>query len=564
MLKRHHIITLITVLATFLIYSLPLNAISQRQLFSNAWHNFHRLEKNPSRAKYRSSWLKLKKQFQRVYRQNPRSSFAAKSLYYLGRTYEELARRSNIKNDFYQALHYYQRVVNQFPHHRWTDDAIFRRAVIYKKYLKDSVNSYSELLKIVHKYSNGDMYKKAQKELQNLDKKYIQTHFKSRKIRKKIITQNIRNKLSRLVNIRYATNNNQTFRIVADFSKKIKYCYNLLTYQKLKEIFKFYIDFFPCQISQKIKNIHINHKYVDSFTLGYHQPAHPRLVININKHPENINVFALNSPYRIVMDFMFQQAKNHGKPHNVFFKRPKLQLTTNNIFEQLGLSIHTIMIDPGHGGHDPGAKYHGIMEKDINLKMARILGYILSKHGYNVLYTRTKDKYLTLQERAQMANLLHADLFISIHCNANPKRYINGLEIYYLNFTKNKEAIRIAARENASVNKKISDLRFILADLLINSKINESADFARILNTSLKNYLRRHYPGFRNNGVKKAPFYVLLGTQMPSILIELGYLSNSKDRHLLANPNFLSRIAYGILKGIQNYQKQIQIYAWKE
>jgi N-acetylmuramoyl-L-alanine amidase len=163
-----------------------------------------------------------------------------------------------------------------------------------------------------------------------------------------------------------------------------------------------------------------------------------------------------------------------------------------------------------------------------------------------------------------MANLLHADLFISIHCNANPKRYINGLEIYYLNFTKNKEAIRIAARENASVNKKISDLRFILADLLINSKINESADFARILNTSLKNYLRRHYPGFRNNGVKKAPFYVLLGTQMPSILIELAYLSNSKDRHLLTNPNFLSRIAYGILKGIQNYQKQIQIYAWKK
>jgi N-acetylmuramoyl-L-alanine amidase len=160
-----------------------------------------------------------------------------------------------------------------------------------------------------------------------------------------------------------------------------------------------------------------------------------------------------------------------------------------------------------------------------------------------------------------MANSKKVDLFISIHCNAHRNRKIQGLEVYYLNLAKSKDAIRVAARENAVSTKKISDLQFILTDLMLNSKINESRDLAHNTHTCAIKYARKLYSNFKDHGVREAPFYVLMGAKMPAILVELGYITNYQDRRKLTSNSFLNQMAKGLVQGIMAYKGKIERYA---
>jgi N-acetylmuramoyl-L-alanine amidase len=228
--------------------------------------------------------------------------------------------------------------------------------------------------------------------------------------------------------------------------------------------------------------------------------------------------------------------------------------------EQLGLDIQTIMIDPGHGGKDPGAVYGRLYEKTINLRLGKMLGRILRDKGYQVRYTRTDDRFVPLEERTAMANSKKADLFISLHVNAHENSRVNGLEVYYLNVASSKDSVRVAARENAVSTKKISDLQVILTDLMLNSKIEESRNLADVV---LKKVLEseRSFCSLTNHGVRKAPFYVLMGAKMPAVLLEIGYITNSHDRKNLQSKNYLQLMAQGIAQGIRAYQAQINKYA---
>jgi N-acetylmuramoyl-L-alanine amidase len=188
------------------------------------------------------------------------------------------------------------------------------------------------------------------------------------------------------------------------------------------------------------------------------------------------------------------------------------------------------------------------------------MGQILEEKGYNVLYTRTSDKFIPLEERTAMANAESTDLFISLHVNAHRSSKIHGLEIYYLNLANSDEAVRVAARENSVSEKKISDLQLILSDLMLNSKIEESEKLAeRVLDATL-DYSQRFY-NINDHGVRRAPFYVLMGAQMPAILVELGYLTNPTERKRLQNYAFLKRMAWGIVQGITHYHQDINSFA---
>jgi N-acetylmuramoyl-L-alanine amidase len=201
------------------------------------------------------------------------------------------------------------------------------------------------------------------------------------------------------------------------------------------------------------------------------------------------------------------------------------------------------MLDAGHGGKDPGAVYNGLYEKDINLRMVKIMGRMLEERGFKVLYTRTTDKFIPLDERTAMANTQKVDLFISIHCNAHPNRNVEGFELYYLNLAKTEDAVRVAARENAVSVKKISDLQVILTDLMLNSKIKESSQLARDVHARATSTMRKSYPDFTDHGVREAPFYVLMGAKMPAILVELGYITNPKNAALLNSEQYLTSMA---------------------
>ena len=218
------------------------------------------------------------------------------------------------------------------------------------------------------------------------------------------------------------------------------------------------------------------------------------------------------------------------------------------------------MIDAGHGGKDPGAVANGLREKDINLRMAKILGQELRQQGFEVHYTRTTDKFIPLEERTAMANAKNADLFISLHCNAHKDTSVKGFEVYYLNLATDAQAVRVAARENGVSAKKISDMQFILSDLMLNSKINESRQMAAMVEKEALRAMRPKYP-LSSHGAKGAFFYVLTGARMPSILVEIGYLTNAAEAAKINSEAYLVTMAKGLTSGIVAYKNKLERFA---
>jgi N-acetylmuramoyl-L-alanine amidase len=217
--------------------------------------------------------------------------------------------------------------------------------------------------------------------------------------------------------------------------------------------------------------------------------------------------------------------------------------------------LRRIVVDAGHGGKDPGAVgARGTLEKDITLVLAKKLASRLRKQlGCEVILTRSGDVFLPLEERTAIANKVGADLFISLHANANNNRKAYGVETYYLNFSKNDKAAAVAARENGTSIKQVSDLELILFDLMANSKINESSRLAAEIQKGLVGGLSKRYDNIRDLGVRQGPFYVLLGATMPSVLVEAAFISNSREEKRLKSKDYQDRVADSIARSVKNY-----------
>ena len=193
-------------------------------------------------------------------------------------------------------------------------------------------------------------------------------------------------------------------------------------------------------------------------------------------------------------------------------------------------------------------------EKDIVLKTGKRLAvHLREKLGATVILTREDDSFMPLEERTAIANTNSADLFISLHVNAHPLSDIRGFETYFLNLTTNAEAMRVAARENATSTHQLSDLQDILSDILQNSKIDESSRLAGQVHQSIGTGLAETPFSLKNMGVKQAPFYVLIGAEMPAILIEMAFISNPDDAKLLGDDEFIDKLAEQISDGISLY-----------
>lgn len=222
----------------------------------------------------------------------------------------------------------------------------------------------------------------------------------------------------------------------------------------------------------------------------------------------------------------------------------------------LGLKIGRIVIDPGHGGHDTGTiGPTGLMEKDLCLDVALRLGKIIDQRlpGADVVYTRSDDSFVPLEERTNIANQAKADLFISIHANSSRDTDARGIETYYLNLKGTSEAMEVAARENATAQEGVHDLESLVKRIAQTEKIDESKEFAADIQESLSNRIQKTSKSVRNRGVRKAPFVVLIGADMPSILTEISFLSNPADEKLLKQPEQRQRVAEGLYQGISSY-----------
>ena len=226
-----------------------------------------------------------------------------------------------------------------------------------------------------------------------------------------------------------------------------------------------------------------------------------------------------------------------------------------SLIRALGLKVGRIVVDAGHGGHDTGTiGPNGLMEKDLVLDVALRLGKLLEqKLGAEVVYTRHDDTFIPLQERTAIANQNEADLFISIHANSSPDPSARGVETYYLNFTHSADALEVAARENATADTSIHDLLDLVKKIALKEKIEESREFAVTVDKALYTGEAAKSPGVRDRGVKKAPFVVLIGANMPSILAEISFVSNPTDERKLRTPEYRQRIAESLYRGISRY-----------
>jgi len=236
---------------------------------------------------------------------------------------------------------------------------------------------------------------------------------------------------------------------------------------------------------------------------------------------------------------------------------PKEKPIAMNLAAQLGLAVRTVVIDPGHGGRDPGAMHNGVVEQNINLDVAKRLRTILEKQGYKVLMTRDRNKWLSLGERVRFGKRSQGDLFISIHVNAAENKKAHGFETYILDFARSSSVSRLAMIENAD-SGRLGDMDKILTEILRGARTAESRRLAERIQKSTISHLKKNGRSARDGGVKGAPFFVLVGSSMPSVLVEIGYCSNKMEASRLKDPAYRQHIAKGIADGIHSYARGLR------
>ena len=498
-----------------------------KDLYMKADLAYRKMVADPSKRQYRQNWKACIEQFQRVYHNDPSGPWAAAGLYMSGKLFLELNRYSGLKADEKEAADIFSRIVKRFPKSRYCA--------------------------------------KAQAELDNLSVSRTKEPVKTEKAHKPALVQKPENDVKDTAvpgaavveDLRFWSNPNYT-RIVVNADNETTFTHHIL--KKDPSIGKpprLYVDMANSRLRKDMKtNIPINDDLLSNVRAGQYTLDSVRVVVDI-KSFRSYKIFSLKNPFRIVIDVWGEERQTASEsPAQPIAPGSKGKLSPGALAKQLALGVSRIVIDPGHGGKDFGAPGHakGVHEKDITLQIARRLAKKIEKElGCEVILTRNSDRYLTLEERTAIANTKNADLFISIHTNAAKNRNANGIETYFLNLATDDDAILVAARENATSTKNISDLQSILNDLMYNAKVNESSRMAGHVQESLISRMRNAYPDIRNKGVKQAPFYVLLGAQMPSILVETSFISNPKECRRLTDGKYQDRLCEGIFKGIRKY-----------
>ncbi|MGH9372241.1 MAG: N-acetylmuramoyl-L-alanine amidase, partial [Vicinamibacterales bacterium] len=331
--------------------------------------------------------------------------------------------------------------------------------------------------------------------------------------------------------------------------------------------------------------------------LGRHPENTTRIVMDLES-VENYTVFTLYNPFRLVVDFRRAGAAAAAAPVSgpvpavattkpgrgaepaavpaakepvpmVSRTAPRELISpaapsTNangqfSIARQLGLGISRIVLDAGHGGHDPGARANGLNEAELVLDVTLRLRRLLEKQpGFEVTLTRDSDVFIPLEERTAIANRTGADLFLSIHANASRNTRARGIETYFLNFASNSEAEAVAARENSASGRRMHSLPDIVKAIALNNKIDESRDFADMVQKAMVRRLSARNKDIRDLGVKQAPFVVLIGAGMPSVLAEISFVTNRQEGALLRTAAYRQHIAESLLDAILRYQRSLK------
>ncbi len=522
--------------------------------YRQAYAYYNNLVRDTSKAKIRKNWLKGIQLFQKIYRADPDNDIAPSCLFMLGRIYYDMYRWSGNPLDIDESIAYYEDVASIFSKHRLADDALYAVGRIILSDKNDPERAARIFAKVAAVYPDSDMAPTAAGQLKKIKgSKQSQSEDKSA-----IIIADTPGKKSvqgvktTLLPIRYWSSPDHT-RVVLETTGPVSYKEHIL--KKSSSLpRRLFLDLQKCTVPKNVHDvIPVKDGLLKQIRSGQHNSEDARVVLDIQSISD-YKIFSLKAPYRVVID-VFGEKGEPWQAANVS------KTSVPSLPQQLGLGVRKIVIDPGHGGKDTGAiGPHGLKEKDVVLKIAKSLAKTLKNEcGYQVVLTRKRDVFVPLEKRTYIANDSNADLFFSIHVNAAPSKKVRGIETYYLDLTDDPENMKVAARENASSTANLSDLQAILSDLIQNTKLNESAKLAEVVQANLVKGLSNKYRGINNLGVKRAPFIVLTRAQMPAVLAEVAFISNPREEKMLKNDAFLSDIAVHMAKSITQYASELNL-----
>lgn len=570
--------------------------------YQEAKDYYYRLRRDAGIRDDRRNWLNGVSEFRQIYLEHPKSELAPKCLFMMGTMHYRMFLRFARQADLDEAVTYYSDVWQLFPRNTLADDAMYWTAEIFRKHKQDNRRAAELYGDQIKRYPDGDKYAQALNRLRELDNKNDVTDGE------KLVPSSVSDEPVKVLPVQYWSSDEYT-RVVIRSSGPVSYRSDLLD-QVTGQPRKLLLDFDHSAIEKRytapvsvedglLRQIHS--RRLDDDTV--------RIALELQSISD-YKIFSLNDPFRVIVDVHGQQkilsasktppqlheerlresqTKNRPVRQSQQPQRNEEQQSTVSsanseetfivlkgtgkrkpgvlsageaaseqsplsLAQQLGLGVRRIIIDPGHGGKDPGAMGNGLKEKDITLHVARKTSRILQDDfNYEVILTRNDDRYLPLEERTAIANTRKADLFVSIHVNAHPDSSTRGVETFFLNLATNTEAMRVAALENATTTLNISDMQDILTGLMQNAKIQESSVLAEYVQSTMVAGLRENRYPTEDLGVKQAPFYVLIGAEMPSVLAEISFLSNPADADRLKQDKFLDAIARQIAAGVAGY-----------
>ncbi len=555
-------------------------SISPDALYERARNSYYQVLDSPTAKLDRQNWLKTIALFQAVIDNYPSSHQAYKATFTQGLLSLEMNKLSGNPEDESRAIEYFDRVVKRFAPGNLTDDALIHQAALYKSRGQLEL-SREGLQKVLDQFPKGDQVSSARRELKKLFKsasvKPGMPHQSTRSPSIGIFRSTTNNKSgdrqlqnaiqknsspekkktaskksfagnARLYGLAYE-NGIEKAKVILQVEGPVKF-----TQQRLDNPDRIQVTFENGTWDPKMKKV----VTLESGILTHVEPkkgegASSVLMVEMTGAGP-VSVTTRSAGHKFVLEF--EAIQKTAELNQVIPRAPPVVALKPR--KKNGPIL--IVLDPGHGGKDEGAKGRtGLLEKQINLEISKRVRKILEKrYKYRVELTRTKDTFIELKDRGDLANKLDADLFVSIHANAAPRKSARGIETYYLGAGAGDRALETAARENGELVGSVEDdeVQQILASLISTTKINESARLAGDVQKRLSRVMPRKFSKVLDLGVKEGPFYVLHRTNMPSILIEVGFLTNKYEERRLQNNSYQYWLAESIAQGIHRFIRE--------
>jgi N-acetylmuramoyl-L-alanine amidase len=538
-------------------------ASSASVLYEKARTSYHSLLKSESNMQRRDRWMAVIQKFEVLQRRYSGSHEGYKASFTIGDLYQRLYAISQRGKDLDRALEYYRKTIEDFKPGRLTDDALLKQGEIYLEQRKYA--SALESFKVIRqKFSDGDMIAQAQKRISEVRPLVP--------VRSAESEQAPRTSGATLKKIEY-TVGLDSVRVVVHANRPISFSQGRLPD-------RVYLDFEQTQLAADVKRkFKVESRFLKGIRLSQFGPDTSRLVFDLSV-VNNLKVGAWQEESRLIVEL--SREKTHrtkvvSKPVVPIVRKkvksvrrvpPKAVAKKSVPTSEAALcraSNCLIVVDAGHGGKDLGAKGHGgLLEKDVNLAIAlRLRDILKSRYKYSVVLSRGDDTFLSLEKRGAIANKKNADVFVSVHANAAERRGAYGVETYYLGDGKSEQAQETAARENREyLARESEDLedeaerketQLILADLMGARKMQDSGALAGTVQKRLVQSMSKKYSKIKNLGAKQGSFFVLHAPSMPSILVEVGFVTNPREERRLKQSAYLDSLAVSIAQGIAEY-----------